>query len=196
MEPSRDADHLAVYSEAMYPVGPDVDGEISYVHLPPLSPLNVTVIAIACIAFAAFLCCYFYPIVQRRHDARTAATHRVKRPVLASARSLFGLRPREPPTTPQLLARYGRLDMRIARPPPALSRFRGSSHSPELSPSLSSSCSSSPSSIGTPPLYSPFTLPEVIVTPVDMGILGQAVESRTTPKKGGDHYDSGEQEDE
>ena len=157
----------------------------------------VAVIAIGCVAIAAFLCCYFYPAIQGRHHARTTMTHPVKRPVLASARSLFGLRPRTPPTTPQLLARYGRLDMRIARPPPALSRFRGSSHSASLSPSLSSSCCSSTpsSSIGTLPVHVPFTLPEVIVTPVDMGILGQAVESRTTPKKGGDHYDGGKQED-
>jgi hypothetical protein len=149
----------------------------------------------SCIAVAAFLCCYIYPMIQRRSSARTATTHRVKRPVLASIRSLFGLRPRPPPTAPQMIARYGRLDMRVARPPPALSHFRGSSSSlqPPFSPSLSSSCSSSPSSIGIgtpPPVCSPSTVPEVIVTPVDMGILGQVVESRTTPKKGSGHYTS------
>ena len=152
----------------------------------------VIVVAMGGVAIAAFLWCYFYPMIQRRHDAGTATAHNVKRPVLASARSLFGLRPRTPPpTAPQLLARYGRLDMRIARPPPALSHFRGSPHSP----SLSSSCSSSPSCLGTPHVWSHSTLPEVIVTPVDMGILGRTVESRTTPKKGGDHYDSCKRED-
>lgn len=39
MERSKDADHLT-YSDAMYPVGPNVSGDISYVHLPPLSALN------------------------------------------------------------------------------------------------------------------------------------------------------------
>jgi hypothetical protein len=34
------ADHLAVYSDATYPVGPDESGRITYVHVPPLSPLT------------------------------------------------------------------------------------------------------------------------------------------------------------
>lgn len=43
-------------------------------------------------------------------------------------------------------------------------------------------------------MYSQSAISEVIVAPVDMGILGQTVESRTTPKKG-DYYD-GHKEDE
>lgn len=35
-----DADHLAKYSDATYPVGPDKSGEITYVHIPPLNPLS------------------------------------------------------------------------------------------------------------------------------------------------------------
>ncbi|KAH9973825.1 hypothetical protein BGW80DRAFT_225494 [Lactifluus volemus] len=194
MELSKDADRLA-NPDTLYPVGPDTSGEIFYVRFPPLSPLDVTVIVMGCIAIAAFLCCYIYPMIQRRPSARTVTTHQVKRSILASVRSLFGLRPHPPPTTPQMIARYGRFDLRITRPPPALSHFRGSSpsHPPPFSPSLSSSTSSSPSSIGigTPPLVcSPSTVPEVIVTPVDMSILGQVVESRTTPKKGSGHYTS------
>jgi hypothetical protein len=41
MQRSKDAEHLAIYSDA-YPVGPDANGEISYVRFPPLSPLNGT----------------------------------------------------------------------------------------------------------------------------------------------------------
>lgn len=215
MQRSKDADHLAIYSDATYPVGPDEFGRITYVHVPPLSPLSgaynlfidlaphltstlftAIIIALASMAVAAFLCCYIYPVVRKCHGARSAANGRAKRkrPVLASARSLFGLRPQTPPRTPQLLTRYGRLDKRIARPLPALSFSRGSYLSPSLSPSLSSSTSSSPSpsptSMETPPMYTPSAVSEVIVAPVDMGILGQIIESRTTPKKGGDCYDS------
>jgi hypothetical protein len=39
-------------------------------------------------------------------------------------------------------------------------------------------------------MYTPSAISEVIVAPVDMGILGQTIENRTTPKKGGDYYDS------
>ncbi|KAF8474452.1 hypothetical protein DFH94DRAFT_131821 [Russula ochroleuca] len=208
MQRAKDTNHLAIYSDATYPVGPDESGRITYVHVPPLSPLTgthnlfidlashltsalfaVVIITLACVAIVAFFCCYIYPVVQKCHGARAAKGRRVKQPVLASARSLFGLRPQTPPTTPQLLARCGRLDMRIARPPPALSLSRRSWLSPSLSPSLSLSSSSSPSpsptSMETPPMYSPSAISEVVVAPVDMGVLGQTVESRTTPKKGG-----------
>jgi len=238
MQHASDAEHLAYISDAIYPVGPDASGEMTYVHVPPLSPLTsacatslflltlaphvtstlvtVLVVILACMAVGAFVYCYAYPLIQKCCDARTrtAKDHR-KRPVLASARSLFGLRSvTTPPTTPQHLARYGqghglglglggrdgRLDMhmRIARPRPALSLSRGSLLSPSLSPSLSSSDSgsSSPSltltPMETPPMYSSEPVSEVIVAPVDVGILGQTVESRTTPKKGsGGRYDDG-----
>jgi hypothetical protein len=39
-------------------------------------------------------------------------------------------------------------------------------------------------------MYSPSAISEVVVAPVDMGILGQTIESRTTPKKGVDYYDN------
>jgi len=213
MQRSKDADHLASYSDATYPVGPDASGRITYVHVPPPSPISgaynllidlashltsalfaVIIIALVSMAIAAFFCCYIYPVVRKCHGARTAKG-RIKRPVLASARSLFGLRPQTPPRTPQLLARYGRLDTRIARPPPALRLSRGSSLSPSLSPSLSSS-PSSPTLLETPPMYSPSAISEIVVAPVEMSILGQTVESRTTPKKGGDYYDSHKVEDE
>lgn len=125
-----------------------------------------------------------------------------------TTRSLFGLRPQvmPPPRKPRpprgtsepelLLAtrsrHYGRLvtGMRggIARPQPALSLSRGSMLSPSLSPSLSSSCSTSPITlVETPPMYSfsPISEDVVVVAPVDMGIPGQTVENRMTPKKGG-----------
>lgn len=38
-------------------------------------------------------------------------------------------------------------------------------------------------------MYSPSPISEVVVAPVDMGIPGQTIESRTTPKKGGEYYD-------
>ncbi|KAI9438652.1 hypothetical protein H4582DRAFT_187700 [Lactarius indigo] len=202
MQPSKDASKLPVYSDSTYPVGPDVSGEISYIHVPPLSPLSIIIITIASLSIALFLWCYFYPLIQRSRGSRVAggALHRdAKRPVLASTRSLFGLRPKTPPTptTPQLLAHYGPTDARIARPPPALSLFRGSSLSPpslsppSLSPTLSSSPSCASSSPMTPPLYSPslYADSEVIVAPVNVNILGHVVESRTTPKKGGERYD-------
>jgi hypothetical protein len=156
-------------------------------------------IALVCIAIAAFLYCYIYPVVRKCYGSRTAEVGRgsIKPLVLASTRSLFGLRRQMMPPprkrTPELLAHYGRLDMRIARPRPALSLSRGSMLSPLLSPSLSSSCSTSPSTsptpVETPPMYSPFPIPEVVVAPVDMGIPGQTIESRTTPKKGGEYYE-------
>jgi hypothetical protein len=37
-------------------------------------------------------------------------------------------------------------------------------------------------------MYSPSPIYEVVVAPVDMGIPGQTVDSRTTPKKGGEYY--------
>ena len=40
MQRSKDADHLAIYSDATYPVGPDASGRITYVHVPPVSPLT------------------------------------------------------------------------------------------------------------------------------------------------------------
>jgi len=40
MQHASDADHLAYISDAIYPVGPDASGEITYVHIPPLSPLT------------------------------------------------------------------------------------------------------------------------------------------------------------
>ncbi|KAH9962917.1 hypothetical protein BC827DRAFT_180606 [Russula dissimulans] len=218
MQHASDANHLAYISDAIYPVGPDASGEITYVHVPPLSPLTILVVVLACMAVGAFIYCYTYPLVQKCCGARTrTAKDHIKRPVLASARSLFGLRTvTTPPTTPQHLARYGyghghglglggragRLDMhmRIARPRPALSLSRGSLLSPSLSPSLSSSdsASSSPSPSPTPMetgrKYLPEPVPEVIVAPVDVGILGQTVGSRTTPTKkgGGGRYDSGQ----
>jgi hypothetical protein len=222
MQRAKNADHFAIYSDATYPVGPDKSGRITYVHVPPLSPLTgahnlfidlvshltsallaVVIITLACVAIAAFFCCYIYPVVRKCHDDRAAKGRRVKRkrPVLASARSLFGLRPQTPPTTPQLLARCGRPDMRIARPPPALSLARRSWLSPSLSPSLSSSSSSSPSpspsptSTETPWIYSPPAISKVVVAPVDRGVLGQTVENRTTPKKGRDCYDEHKAED-
>ncbi len=217
MQPAKDASKLPEYSTSMYPVGPDVSGEISYIHIPPLSPLSspwhfssvkpeiapdasdstVTIITIASLAIALFLWCYIYPVIQRSRGSRAA---HAKRPVLASTRSLFGLRPKMPPTPamPQLFAHYGPSDARIARPPPALNLFRGSSLSPpSLSPTLSSSpsCPSSPPM--TPPPYSSLdTDSEVIVAPVNVNILGHVVESRTTPKKGGGHYNGHELEGE
>jgi hypothetical protein len=168
--------------------------------------LAVVIIALVCIAIAAFLCCYMYPVVLKCYGSRTAKGGRggIKPQALASARSLFGLRPQmmspprklRLPRTPELLARHGlgRLDMRIARPQPALSHSRGSLLSPSFSPSLSSSCSSSPSSsptsLETPPMYSPSPISEVVVAPVDVDFLGQTAESRTTPKKGGVYYDN------
>ena len=151
-------------------------------------------------AVAAFIWCYVYPMVRKWRGGSTAKDD-IKRPILASARSLFGRRARErqspptPPPTPELLARYGRLDMRIARPPAAaVSLSRGSLDSPSLS---SSSSSSPPTPTETPMKYAlPSRLPEVIVAPVDVGILGQTVGSRTTPKKGGDHCDGRKEEDE
>jgi hypothetical protein len=79
----------------------------------------------------------------------------------------------------------------IARPQPALSLSRGSMLSPSLSPSLSSSFSTSPTTpLETPPTYySPSHISEVVVAPVDMGIPGQTVESRMTPKKGSEYCD-------
>ncbi|KAH9074227.1 hypothetical protein EDB83DRAFT_2515984 [Lactarius deliciosus] len=193
MQPAKDASKLPVYSDSTYPVGPDVSGEISYIHVPPLSPLSIIIITIASLSIALFLWCYIYPLTQRSRGSRAArgVLHRdAKRPVLASTRSLFGLRPKTPPT-PQLLAHYGPSDARIARPPPALSLFRGSSLSPpSLSPTLSSSPSCASSSPMTPPLYSEslYADSEVIVAPVNVNILGHVVENRTTPKKGGEHY--------
>ena len=40
MQHAKDADHLAIYSDATYPVGPDASGRITYVHVPPLNPLT------------------------------------------------------------------------------------------------------------------------------------------------------------
>lgn len=40
MQRAKDADHLASYSDATYPVGPDASGRITYVHVPPLNPLT------------------------------------------------------------------------------------------------------------------------------------------------------------
>ncbi|KAI0298733.1 hypothetical protein B0F90DRAFT_689280 [Multifurca ochricompacta] len=203
MQPAKDADHLTIYSDATYPVGPNTAGEISYVHVAPLSPLAITIIVVACLAVITFLGCYVYPLIRRYQRARVATRH-IKRPILGSIRSFLGLRPQTPPPiTPQLFARYGGLGMRIARPPPALSRFREPSLSPSLSPSLwsspsssssssssaSSSSSSSPSPMEKLPKYSPSANPEVIIAPISTNILGQAVESRTTPKKGGGHFD-------
>lgn len=45
-------------------------------------------------------------------------------------------------------------------------------------------------------MYSPSAVSEVVVAPVDRGVRGQIVESRTTPKKGGDYYDGHKAEDE
>ncbi|KAF8496567.1 hypothetical protein F5888DRAFT_397646 [Russula emetica] len=209
MQRSKDADHL-IYSDATYPVGPDVHGRITYVHVPPLSPLTIIMIALLCIAIATFLCCYIYPVVRKCYDSRRSAKvgrGSIKPPlVLASTRSLFGLRvgpqmmpslrkPRPSQKPELLLAHYGRPDMRIARPQPALSLSRGSKLSPLLSPSLSTSCSTSPSTSHTlsetPPTYSgsPSPISEVVVAPVDMGIPGQTIENRTTPKKEGEYYE-------
>ena len=40
MQRAKDGDHLASYSDATYPVGPDASGRITYVHVPPLNPLT------------------------------------------------------------------------------------------------------------------------------------------------------------
>src|SRR6266567_1676375 len=152
-----------------------------------LFTLVVIIIVLVCTAIAAFLCCYIYPVVRKCYGSRTAKVGRggIKPLVLASTRSLFCLRPQmmppprkpRPSQTSELLAHYRRHDMRIARPQPALSLSRGSMLSPSLSPSLSSSCSTSPSTsptpLETPPMYSPSPISEVVVAPVDMGILGQ-----------------------
>ena len=222
MQRAKDADHLAIYSDSTYPVGPDPSGEITYIHVPPLNPLTsackpfidlnippdvcapVIIVVLALSAAAAFFWCYISPVVRKCRGARGAAKDRIRHPVLESVRSLFDLRPQTPSTTPPMPARYGRLDMRIARPPPAVSLPRGSLPLPSssLSPLLSSSSSSSPepssssSSSSSPPRAetlpgcspSASAVPEVIVAPVDVSVLGQTVESRTTPKKGGDHY--------
>src|SRR5260370_18112984 len=155
------------------------------------------IIALVCIAIAAFLCCYMYPVVLKCYGSRTAKGGRsgIKPQALASARSLFGLRPQmmspprklRLPRTPELLARQGlgRLDMRIARPQPVLSHSRGSLLSPSFSPSLSSSCSSSPSSsptpLATPPMYSPSPISEIVVAPVDVDFLVPTIEILSTP---------------
>ncbi|KAI9458616.1 hypothetical protein BJY52DRAFT_1186750 [Lactarius psammicola] len=202
IQPSKDASKLPVYSDSTYPVGPDASGEISYIHIPPLSPLSITIITIASLSIALFLWCYIYPLIQRSRGSRASAgALHAKRPVLASTRSLFGLRPKTPPTPtptmPQLFAHYGPSDARIAPPPPALSLFRGSSLSPpSLSPTLSSSPSCASSSPMTPPLYSSSldTDSEVIIAPVNVNIPGHVVESRTTPKKSVEHYDGRELE--
>lgn len=162
-------------------------------------------------AVAAFIWCYLYPLVRKWHSRVTGKTieDRANQPALASARSLFSLRSERttttttstpPPSTPQPLGgRYGQQlpEMRIAKPPRAVSPSRGPSLFSGL-PSLSSSSSSTPS---PPPLSPPLETPlryaarrpggvtQVIVAPVDVGILGQTVESRTTPRKGGNYCD-------
>ncbi|KAI9509018.1 hypothetical protein F5148DRAFT_813399 [Russula earlei] len=187
MQRAKDADHLTIYSDAMYPVGPDNSGEITYVHVPSLSPLTIIIILSASLAVGAFIYCYVYPLVQKYRGGRIG-DDLVKQPILASARSLFGLRPQMSPTTPQYLSRYAvlgrRPDMRIARPQPALSRSRGSWLSPSSSPSFPSP---PPAPTEKPTIvYSPdsgLSGVEIIVAPVDVRILGQTVESRTSPEK-------------
>ena len=170
------------------------------------APRPVIVIALSCMAVAAFIWCYLYPLVRKWHGRATGKTAegRVKQPVLASARSLFSLRSHRttttttPPTTPQqLLMRYGHPDMHIAKPQAAVSLSRGSSFLPSLSSSSSSSPSPSPSPPSlSPPLETPLMyalpsggIPRIVVAPVDVGILGQTVGGRDAPKKGGDYYD-------
>ena len=231
MQRINDADHIATYSDSTYPVGPDTSGEITYVHVPPLGPLSsacdlfvgidtlpnvcaprpVTVIALSCLAVAAFIWCYLYPLVQKWSRAATGKTAegRVKQqqPVsalAASARSLFSLRSQRTTTSaphwqPLGAQRYGELDMRIAKPPPVARLSHGSSFLPSLS--STSESSSSPSS--SPPLETPLMyalpsagrVPRVIVAPVDVGILGQTVGCRTTPKKAGDDFYDGRRAD-
>ncbi|KAI0266099.1 hypothetical protein BC834DRAFT_969622 [Gloeopeniophorella convolvens] len=172
MQRSKDADHLAVHSDATYPAGPDNHGELFYFHVAPLGPASIAIIVASCLAIAAFFGCYIHPLIKRRLQARAGA-RAPRKPVLASARAMLGLRPPSPPTTPQLLARRGLPDMRIiARPPPALRLFRAASQSSSLSPTA------------TLPAYSPPADTKVVVAPVSIGVGGQGVASRTTPKKG------------
>jgi len=188
MQPAKDASKLPIYSDVTYPVGPDASGEISYIHFPPLSPLSIIVITIASLSIALFLWCYIYPMIKITKSRGSASA---QHPNLAFTRSLFGLRPK-PQTAPMVFAHHGSSEMRIVRPPQALSLFRGSSLSPpSLSPTLSSSPSCASSAPLTPPLYSSSmdTDSEVIVAPINVNILGHVVENRTTPKKGGDRYD-------
>ena len=62
MQSIKDVDHLAVFSDASYPVGPDTSGEITYVHVPPLGPLSST-------------CSFFVDLTSHLTSALLASNH-------------------------------------------------------------------------------------------------------------------------
>jgi hypothetical protein len=62
MQRIKDVDHLAVFSDASYPVGPDTSGEITYVHVPPLGPLSST-------------CSFFVGLTSHLTSALLASNH-------------------------------------------------------------------------------------------------------------------------
>ncbi|KAI0064212.1 hypothetical protein BV25DRAFT_293615 [Artomyces pyxidatus] len=146
MQPAKDAPDLAAFDSSI-PVGPDLSGEIFYMHFEPLSPLSIAIITAASIAIALFLAFYFYPIVCKRFPREAGGANDLRTSAHRRSRSLFAWPARARTSadlpTSQLLVRRGRPNLALA---PVRASFLFAAGKLLPTPSTSASASSTDSS--------------------------------------------------